>query len=501
MADPAPITAAMLYDLVHCPHRVTMDLYAPAAERDAVSPFTQLLWEMGALYERAVIDALEIPCLDLSGYSGDEHARLTLEAMQRGEPLIYAGRIEAESLLGIPDLLRREGGGYVPGDIKSGSAEEGPDDNRKPKRHYGVQLALYVDVLERLGLSAGRRGFIWDVHGEEATYDLTAAQGPRTPTRLWDEYQEALAEVRRILRDHDATTPAYSSTCKSCHWYSSCLKKLEAGRDLTLIPELGRTLRDTMVNKVRDIPALARADPDAYIQGKQTVFPKLGPDRLRRFHDRARLIQAGGAPYIREPFALPDPDREIFFDLEFDPMRDLCYLHGFLERTGRDDDTERFVYFFATEPTPEAEEQAFADAIDYLRRRQPCALYFYSKYERTIYRKLRERYPTVATEAEIDDLFDPTRAVDLYDLVRKHTEWPTRDHSIKTLAKYLGFQWRDTDPSGAASIEWFDRWAQTGDPEIRERIIEYNEDDCRATRVLLDGIRELSSDGGKRINF
>ena len=43
--------------------------------------------------------------------------------MQRGEPLIYSARITADDLLGDPDLLRREGDGYVAGDIKSGSGE------------------------------------------------------------------------------------------------------------------------------------------------------------------------------------------------------------------------------------------------------------------------------------------------------------------------------------------------------------------------------------------
>jgi predicted RecB family nuclease len=71
----------------------------------------------------------------------------------------------------------------------------------------------------------------------------------------------------------------------------------------------------------------------------------------------------------------------------------------------------------------------------------------------------------------------------------KATEWPTKDHSIETLAKYLGFTWRDTHPSGAASVEWFDRWCRDRNPVIRQRILDYNEDDCRATRVLLDGIR------------
>jgi hypothetical protein len=60
---------------------------------------------------------------------------------------------------GNPDLLRKELGGYIAGDIKSGAGEEAPDDdgNAKPKKHYAVQLALYSDILEQLGRSAGRR--------------------------------------------------------------------------------------------------------------------------------------------------------------------------------------------------------------------------------------------------------------------------------------------------------------------------------------------------------
>ena len=156
-------------------------------------------------------------------------------------------------------------------------------------------------------------------------------------------------------------------------------------------------------------------------------------------------------------------------------------------------DAERFVAFFAEEPTAEAEKQAFAEAWRYMQESQPCVIYYYSKYERTIYRKLREKYPDVCTEDELEALFDPARAVDLYfDVVLKATEWPTRDFSIKTLANYLGFAWRDTHPSGAASIEWFHRWVETGDPTIRQRILDYNEDDCRATLVLRDALDSLA---------
>ena len=113
--------------------------------------------------------------------------------MRRGDALIYGGRISADDLVGTPDLLRKEVGGYIPGDIKSGAGEEGvgEDGDGRPKLHYAVQLALYVDILERLGLSAGRRAFVWDINGEEVPYDFSIPLGPKKPQTLWDEYQEA----------------------------------------------------------------------------------------------------------------------------------------------------------------------------------------------------------------------------------------------------------------------------------------------------------------------
>lgn len=343
-----PVTASVLYDLVHCPQRVALDAFGDPAARDEINPFVRLLWDKGTLFERETIAKLEQPFLDLSGYEDTEKERLTLEAMQSGEPLIYAGRISADDLLGEPDLLRKETGGYVPGDIKSGAGEEGggEDDDGKPKLHYAVQLGLYVDVLERLGLSAGRRAFVWDVHGNEVPYDFTVPQGPRKPQTLWDEYQGTLADAQAILAHDAEPQPAYGGVCKQCHWYTHCIERLTQSDDLTLIPLLGRRLRDTMQPTLPTIAALAESNPDGFINGRKTVFAGLGPDRLRLFQARAAMLkQDSPIPYLRAPVQLPVTPVELFFDIEVDPMRDICYLHGIVERTGGDNGSERFVYF------------------------------------------------------------------------------------------------------------------------------------------------------------
>ena len=209
------ITAAILYNYVQCPHRVRLDASANPSERDEISPFVRLLWERGTLFERETMDRLDIEYLDLSAYSGEEKAAHTLAAMAAGTPLIYAGRIASDDLLGEPDLLRWNGTGYIAGDIKSGAGEEGGDDeDGTPKRHYAVQLALYTDILQRLGYSPGRVAFVWDIHGKEVPYQFDAPQGPRTPQILWQVYEEALSHARAILANHENTLPASASACK-----------------------------------------------------------------------------------------------------------------------------------------------------------------------------------------------------------------------------------------------------------------------------------------------
>ncbi|MEY9418037.1 putative RecB family nuclease [Bradyrhizobium japonicum] len=485
------VTASILYNLVECPQRVALDAFGDPARRDEVSAFVRLLWDRGTLFEQQTVAQLKIPLVDLSDVNELDRERLTLDAMTNGEPLIYGGSIRAGDLLGKPDLLRKEVGGYVPGDIRSGRATEGGNEDRggRPKRHYTVQLGLYVDVLERLNLSAGRRAFVLDIQGDEVEYDF------RDPSRLWGDYEKALANARSILTKQVMPMPGYASVCKLCHWHTFCLAELTEADDLTLIPLLRRSDRDTMRERIATISAFSDINPHEFIRGKKTAFAGIGAERFRMLHARSVMLKSPSPkPYLRGPIRLDVFSLELFFDIEVDPFRGICYLHGFVERRNGDNNSERFEGFFADEATPGAERDAFAAALDYLDSRAGAGIYYYSKYERTIYRKLQQKYPDICSPEYVEKIFDPQRAVDLYgDVVLKATEWPTRDHSIKSLAKFLGFAWRDTHPSGAASIEWYDRWCRGGDPVIRQRIMDYNEDDCRASRVVLDGIRALTT--------
>jgi uncharacterized protein len=494
------ITASMLYNHLACPHRVAMDAFGDWNRRDKVSPFVEMLWARGNKYEEQVIAGLGLEFEDLSTLAGDEKESATRAAIERGEALIYNGRLSVDGILGEPDLLRREGKGYVAIDIKSGAGEEfaGEDEEGTLKKHYGVQIALYTDLLDRLGVSAGRYGYVWDVHGEEVRYDIDAALTKDPANTLWALYLGMRLEVGKLLTREVVSTPAAASVCKLCVWRSACLSEVQATDDLTLLPELGRAKRDALRAEFPTVHALADANVAGYVKGTKTEFKGIGAETLKRLQARAKLcVTPQAAPYFREAVALPVARQELFFDIETDPLRDLCYLHGFVARNERDASSERFVAFFAEEETPQAERDAFAAAWAFIRENADAVVVYYSKYERTVYRVLQAKYPEVCGAVEIEALFAavPERSFDLYFDAVKKSEWPTMDYSVKTLAKFCGFQWRDLDPSGASSIQWFDEWVNTRDPAMKQRILDYNEDDCVAMRVVLDRMRGMEVRG------
>ena len=181
------------------------------------------------------------------------------------------------------------------------------------------------------------------------------------------------------------------------------MNTLERSDDLTLLPDLGRSKREEIIDRIATVDDLANIEIEQFIDGRNTIFRGIGIKSLEKFKARADLVKSQNPePYLTEPVALPDSERELFFDIEDDPMHNFCYLHGFVERSNSDNNTEKYVAFFADDLSPEAEEQAFADAWGYIMENQPCTVYIYSKHERTTWRKLQSKYSSVCSEEEIE---------------------------------------------------------------------------------------------------
>ncbi|MFH1670449.1 MAG: TM0106 family RecB-like putative nuclease [Patescibacteria group bacterium] len=499
------ITASKLYDYIQCPHRVWRDIYGPQEEKiEETNPFVELLWKKGVKHEEKIVSQIG-EYLDLSEGNHSERFTKTIEAMKNKSPLIYQGVLIHENMLGIPDLLKKlPDDTYMPIDIKSGTGKEGADektgDEGKPKKHYAVQLCLYNELLKAIGFCSHDNGIVIDIHGEQVKYDLSALMGPRSKMTWWEYYEQVKNNVAILMSNQDKNKPAMSAVCTLCPWYNSCKKWCEAAQDLTTVFYVGRNNRDKINEDLLiesldefvdlDIEEVMKQKESEKKSGNKDFLYRIGKDSLAKAVCRANILHRTKKPVLYGTLDFPKVSHELFFDIEDDPTQDFVYLHGVYERNSNG---EHFVHFTANEISDDAEKKIWQDFWGYINSLPPndFAVYYYSHHEKTTYKRLQKRYPDVITLKEVEDFYDNPNVIDLYSVVQKHTDWPVGSYSLKALATYLKFKWRDETPSGALSIQWFNKYLETKDESIMDRILEYNEDDCKATMVLKDALEKL----------
>ena len=147
----------------------------------------------------------------------------------------------------------------------------------------------------------------------------------------------------------------------------------------------------------------------------------------------------------------------------------------------------------AKENSVAEEKRAWTDFWTYIRTlpKDGYSVYYFSHHEKSTYKRLLTKFPDVISSQELEGFFDNPNSIDLYQIVTKYTDWPLSSYSLKELATFLKFKWRDETPSGALSIQWFNEYLKSKSDTMLKRILEYNEDDCKATMVLKDGIAGL----------
>ena len=485
MTTPA-ISGTMIRDVLLCERRAALDMHGDPAGRDTVSPFVRMLWRDGLAHEDAILATLPGAVIDLRPLGRAERQIATRREIANGAATILGAVISYGDMVGMPDVLRASPSGHYACDVKSGAATEGP--NATYKAEYLVQVAHYAHILEMAGLGRGDVAAVIGRNGEETPYDLSRRLG-RSGEDGRGMHARLLEHARRIRSADVETRGALSARCGMCEWRTRCRQELTASDDLSLICGLGRAVREPIETVAGSIRELAAADDEAL-----RALPGVGVERLHRFAARARLFadpEAG--PTVRAPLAIANPDHAVDFDVEADPVRGLVYLHGFWHvRRGRQ---AEFVHFFAETADAEGERDAFARAMEHFHTHHAAHWFHYSAYEKTAYRALQRRHPDVCDEADIDHIFAPTRCTDIYGVIAARTDWPLSSYGIKSIAKACGFSWSDTDPGGAASIEWYDRYVTNQDAALRKRIVTYNRDDVRASAHVREALAELEATG------
>ena len=290
--------------------------------------------------------------------------------------------------------------------------------------------------------------------------------------------------------------PVVVRECQTCPWWQHCRDRLNPD-DVSVRIDRGaldrREVERLRVLGFGTVAALAEADLDELLPSYLPfVAHRSRPeDRLRTAQRRARMLRRG-VDFAREstdPIKVPRAGVEVDLDLE-SAADGRTYLWGFWVERPAQPDSGRYISFgrFA-DLDDEAESALAVQALTWLRalvETEPSvAVYHYSAYEVERIQALaaREEHPTLRWAAG----YAADRFVDLLPVVQQHY-FGVHGLGLKLIAGYAGFGWRDQDPGGLNSQQWFADAAHGRDHQIRaaarQRVLDYNEDDVRATRHL-----------------
>lgn len=465
------ITDELLLNYQRCQRRVYLNVYGNSVVRD---PERDFLIKLRLESENNVVLFVHQFYPEYYQPQAPRHdyqtrAQETIALMQQGVDCIYQGCLYHEdynlTLVGRPHLLIKQPGesdfgnyAYFPMNIHLG---------RRAKPDYKLLAAFYAYLL---GKTQG-------VVPKTSEIVLRRQNRHNVDLSLWlPKMLETLSSCRqKLLKPHEPEVFISRQRCSLCRWYSYCQGIAKQQQHLSLVPGV-------TPNRYEQLRKIGIHDLESLAGGSVTDMGKVFGAAVARELQQQALSISENRPLLkpaRKNWSIPQADIEFYFDIEAEPEREIDFLLGVL-MVNRQNNQERFLPFLAEQPEEEA--QIWQEFLNLVNSYPGAPIFHYSEYEVETIKRLGHLYQT--PKAEIDLII--SRSVDLHNLVVKCLTLPVHSYSLKSVANWLGFHWRDVGISGDQSVCWYDQWLKGGDRTLLESILRYNEDDCRATRHLKD---------------
>ena len=477
------LSAGDLNSFLGCRHATNLArrlLDGEPIEKGPADATLELVQRRGLAHEAAFLRSLEAEGRQVvvipDGRNLEARVDATTAAMQQGAQVIFQGALARGRWHGFADFLVRVEQPsnlgpwcYEVVDTKLAS---------RAKASHAVQLALYADLVEavqgvpppalRVRLGTGR---------EEV---LRPADFVHYTRQAGKRLEDFLAQTER----QTAAEPC--GHCSLCDFSARCEAEWERTDHLSRVANIrrdqARKLREAGISTLAALAALPDGKP---VKG-------IGAATLARLRRQARLQDAARGPgslplehLPEEPgrgmARLPRPDTgDVYFDMEGDPLfpdGGLEYLFGVVTRGW-------FSAFWAHDRAQEKRTfEAFMDDLTERLAAHPGAhVYHYNHYEPNALKTLARRHGT--REAAVDALLRAHRFVDLLKVVRESLCIGAPSYSLKTVERFFRGARTGEVGNAADSIVAYEKFCDTGDPQILREIADYNEDDCHATAAL-----------------
>ena len=297
---------------------------------------------------------------------------------------------------------------------------------------------------------------------------------------LESEVRKTTAKIATLLAGQVQPDPVLNRHCAECEFQSRCRQKAIETDDLSLLS--GMTENERASHRSKGIFTVK--------QLSYTFRPRKTPKRAknpaqRRYMALRALAIRENTVYVHGHLQLPGSKNQVYLDIEGLPDSESYYLIGALVVSG---ETETFHSFWADQKSDEP--TVFVQFVEAIRGLPELQIFHYGKYERVALLRMKAQLPE-NLQPTIDVLLE--RATNVLSVIHSHVYFPTFSNSLKDVGRFLGFDRAYENATGLQCIVWRNTWQANKAPDIKARLVQYNQDDCHTLKRIVEFISGLAA--------
>ena len=275
--------------------------------------------------------------------------------------------------------------------------------------------------------------------------------------------------------------------CAVCQFREQCKAKALQEDNLSLLdritPKVIRQYEKKGIFTVKQLSFLFKPR-------KRKKRVKNPPPIAHNIELQALAIRTGKI-YLKELPSLTRQEIELYLDIEGLPDENFYYLIGLLVCQ---ESTSNYYSFWAD--STENESEMWQEFISFVAQYPNVSIYHYGSYDPRAINILSQRHG-------IDSKSITDRTINVNTEVYGKVYFPVYSNRLKEIANFIGASWTSPDASGLQSLVWRNYWDETHDIQHKSALLIYNEEDCKALKVLVEELTRIKNfaDSLSNVNF
>ena len=320
------------------------------------------------------------------------------------------------------------------------------------------------------------------IHGDNRT---TLKVRTSAPT---GEVRKRIEKITTLLSSPSPPDLILNRHCAECEFQARCRKLAVEKDDLSLLAGMSAKERQKLRSKgIFTVTQLSYTFRPRRRSKRQRDKREKYHHSLKALAIREQKIHIVGSPELKLE------GTPVYLDVEGLPDRDFYYLVGV--RIGHG---ESAVQHSLWADTVADEGKIWRKFLALLETVEQPVLIHYGSYETKFMKAMKERHGRPKDQSVAAKAIDS--AINLISVMFGKIYFPTYSNRLKELASFAGAKWTLPKTTGLQAIVWRHQWEKSGDTQIQNKLLGYNQDDCAGLKVMTNEVQNVIATSKYRVD-